>query len=698
MVERWRLHPIGVERPKMLAALATLLLLSIPILGDSAAAVEENPDVDTSAVYEYRADPDSNAINVTITLKVTADKPNSSTAGGYFQYYFEGYGLVLPKSASDLSITDGSGRDLNYEIEFEDDLFQTVVFGFRRNIFFRQTATVVLNYNLVEDRDDEYSLVRANDAYIGLEVWTDPTLEEAEVNVITPPGFVRVNAGPDIIASQRFITEVREEEIVHSAVDVDPEEFWAVLSMHRPDELVEESFDVDGFEVNLRSWPGDQEWSEEAEESIQEGLPLLIDSVGLEWPLEDELTITESFDPTLAGYGGWYDSETEEISIGDDFDDHLMLHELSHIWFGDELFSERWITEGLADTYAADVVEAMGEDRPEPEKVSLLDSAALSLKTWSPFLRKPEVEQWAYPASWTVTEALVDELGKDTLDDVIEAAANDQISYLGDGDPEDSVAAGNWKRYLDLLENRGGGTNEEVQELFLDWVVVDGDKRVIETRNENRERYFALVERGDGWAAPIGLRTVMSQWVFSSAEEHMDGAEAVLDRRDDVIETLGPIDVELPDSLESGYEGAHDSAMENVNELFDEAELAADQLRSSHDGYTAATGVFEQIGAVGHDFDAAFAIVVDEFGEGNFEAVGVGTEVFDAKVDDLARSGMIRSGVGAGVVLLLGGGLIRLLMRRRRKHRSRREPPAPPTPSAPPVPPTPPAPPDPTFA
>ena len=75
---------------KRAAALVALIMASVPFLGGAAAAVEENPDVDTAAVYEYRADPDNNAINVTITVKVTADKPNRNTAAGFYQYYFEG--------------------------------------------------------------------------------------------------------------------------------------------------------------------------------------------------------------------------------------------------------------------------------------------------------------------------------------------------------------------------------------------------------------------------------------------------------------------------------------------------------------------------------------------------------------------------------------------------------------------------------
>ena len=38
-----------------------------------------------------------------------------------------------------------------------------------------------------------------------------------------------------------------------------------------------------------------------------------------------------------------------------------MLHEIAHTWFNEDLFEERWITEGLADEFAAG--RSRGRDR-----------------------------------------------------------------------------------------------------------------------------------------------------------------------------------------------------------------------------------------------------------------------------------------------------------------------------------------------
>jgi hypothetical protein len=608
---------------------------------------------------------------VTITLDVTADKPNRITDGGYFQYFFQGHGITIPRHATDLTITDTSGRALDHEIEYEDEFFLGVLFDFGGAIFYRQTATVVIRFNLVEDRDNKYSLVRVNDAYIGLDVWTDPFLEAASVEVVTPPGFVISDPYQTGGEPGPFRAEVGENEMRFVATDVDPEDFWAVLSLKRPERLDQTNLEVAGHEIHLQFWPGDRVWSEQAGESIEEGLPLLLDAVGLDWPLDGALTVTESFDPTLAGYGGWYDPAAGEISVGDVLDDHLMMHELSHVWFGERLFSERWITEGLANIYAAEVVEDMGENRPAPETVSLLDDAALPLRQWNRRNTDQEVEAWAYPASWTVTEAILAEVGEDTMDVVVAAAYHREMSYLGDagGDAEVNTAALTWKRYLDLLENRSGDVvNEDLQELFVDWVSSEANPALIDTRNEHRERYFALTDAGDTWAPPLGLRDTMARWDFTTAEAQMDDAEAVLDRRDLLIDDLAPVEVELPAELEERYESATGPAlMLLTNELLDRTETAAEQLVVAHESLADATGLLQQIGALGADYDADLAAAAMSFTDGDFDSVARRTDALDTEIDGLARQGMLRAVVTGLAVVALVGGLLFLVGRRRHR-------------------------------
>ena len=86
---------------------------------------------------------------------------------------------------------------------------------------------------------------------------------------------------------------------------------------------------------------------------LRRGLPALRQRIGLPWPVDGELAVSEVHTPLLEGYGGFYDASDDEIVISEDLDDLTIIHEAAHAWFNAELFDERWINEGLADEYAA---------------------------------------------------------------------------------------------------------------------------------------------------------------------------------------------------------------------------------------------------------------------------------------------------------------------------------------------------------
>ncbi len=124
-----------------------------------------------------------------------------------------------------------------------------------------------------------------------------------------------------------------------------------------------------GDEVVIRGWPEDKRWRSRVRELLRDGVPALVDRIGLAWPVDGSLVISEVHTPLLEGYGGFYDPETDEITISEDLDDLTIIHEASHAWFNKSLFTERWITEGLADEYAALVLQRAGPRLPGPAGV-----------------------------------------------------------------------------------------------------------------------------------------------------------------------------------------------------------------------------------------------------------------------------------------------------------------------------------------
>ncbi len=635
----------------------------------TAGAVIDNPDIDTTGSYLYEVNTDDQSVAVTITVDVTFVKPDRQTAEGVFQYYIDAYGLVIPAGVENLVIADGAGQPLTYEVVEEDQRAQVLAIEFRRNLFFRRTTTVVVTYDMVEDRTNDNSLVRINPAYIGLEVWTDRLLETATVEVTTPSGFILNNQ--DLIGlgpgKLRVETEAGVQRLTPN--EVDPETFWMILSLDRPERLVSDTVEIGEQTVVLRSWPGDEEWADRAATTIEAGLPTLIDTIGIEWPFANELTVTQSFSPLLAGYAGWYDRAANEISVGDNFDDHVMLHELSHVWFGDRLSTDRWITEGLANTYAAEAAAAVGDDRPEPDRVSRAALDAVALSEWSILEGRPEVEDWAYPASWGVMDDVLELVGKDVLDDAVVAMFNDEIAYVGDTEPERHRGDADWRYFLDLLENLAGyeeaGEGEQLQQLFSDWVLAGTDRLLLSDRQEARQLHQELVDRGDEWAAPQGLRQQLARWDFTAANDRLVTAESFLDRRLDLVELVDPVGGELPPSLEHAYESATDVQMSGADLEFTDAEEAAKVLIESHRLVAESDGIFQQIGAMGVDVESDLTAATRAFNSGDFTRVASTNADLEERVDGFQESGIIRTGATFAAVVLGGWALVAWVRRRR---------------------------------
>ncbi len=672
---------VTVARWLALGSVVASLLLVLLGVGQAGAVIDD-PDIDTSAEYRYRVDPELGQVDVTIELTVTADKPNQTTSTGYYQYFFDGTFLAIPAEVGDLQVTDGAGRALDYEIDDSvADVLQLQI-DFRRNLFYRQTTEVIIAFTLPGGaaRGDEQT--RVNGAYAGFQAWVDPRLEAASLAVITPPGFVDRSIGSETFGASERREGPDGPEHWFVLEDVDPEFQWASVSLARDESLVTTEFDVEvdddvedrgrvGFDV--LAWPGDEEWTEFVTENLDDGLPVLAEEIGLPWPLSRDLTVIESYDPYLNGYAGWYDVRSAEIEIGDELDSHVMFHELSHVWFNGNLFEERWITEGLADEFGAEVVETLGEDRPTPPRTSSSNAAAVPLNQWSDWTDDVDEETWAYGASWTVTTAMADIVGLDVLSGAAQAAAADHIAYVGDGEPETETRAKDWHLYLDLIENKGEVTDDQIVDLFEEWVVTSREAEVLTDRASSRERYAALEDAGDSWAPPLAVRRAMARWRFGDADRLIAEADDVLDRRADTVEVLDDLApllpagtaVTLPDVLEETFESADDD-LDEAADLAEEALAAAEELRASGEAIDGATGPLQWIGAIGAEHRDELAVAATRFSGGDLAGAVAGADRIDADVEELSRRGLIRLVIAVVVVVVIAG-LVAWLVRRRRR-------------------------------
>jgi hypothetical protein len=491
---------------------------------------------------------------------------------------------------------------------------------------------------------------------------------KSSVQIRVPIGFNIETLGDEMVSS------VEAGENVYSATSIENPQDWYAFFTARNDEHLEVTpLTVGSAEFEIRSWPGDAEWTAYMSNIVTTGLPTLEGLIGQPWPHTAPFELVESLSPYLYGYAGWYDGAAEQIEVGEDLDDEVMLHELSHAWFNSDAFSERWLNEGLADTFAADAMIKLGKTPREPDPVTPTDAAAVRLAAWDePFGTDEEIEAletFGYAASNLVVSQIVDDIGEDNMRLVLGAAQRGDIPYVGEGEPESvGESPDDWRRFLDLVEELGGATVAEP--LLREWVILDDQIATLDQRAQARTAYDAL-ETADGeWATPIGIRRSMTAWDFTRAEERIDSAQAVVDAHSDLLDTIKPLGLSITDEVEVAYEASladQDEALGVISEFND----AAVVLLESDAAVTAERSFFERIGLRGKLPQDDHAAALAKFEAGDIVGTIASARIALNTYDDAESLGKHRATVAGGAL----GGFLALAtltgvgFRRRRRRR-----------------------------
>lgn len=640
-----------------IAVVASVLGLATP-----SAAQDDSELVATTAEYQYRFDPDAGEVQVTVAITANVGFP--SPTDGFTELYRQGVLLAVPVDIEDLAVTDSGGRSLSYRVDTEQAGFHVLVIDFASRIYSGQSEDVVVGYTMVDRGPRSDVSHRINAAHLALEVWTDSYLDEATVTIIAPRRFVDL--------SYRFAffdQETVDGERRFTFVTDDPESFGFRLELTDLSALVSTRVEVGGHNIEILAWPGDEEWSDNVQDILEKGLPELIDAVGLPLPPDRDLIIREAA-PIVSADSADVALEPEHnlIVLGDDLDPHLLFREISQAWFNFDLFKTHWVTHGLADEFASEAVASLGGPRPDPDPVSPLDIPARPLVDWSGAFEEYATEMWSRDASWVLTRSLADEVGSAVLSEVVQAAAANEIAYLGDGPAEDGPGRLDWKLYLDLLENRGQVTDTAIVDLFVAWALNTQHETQVAIRADSRGRYHRLAADGDEWAPPLGVRKAMSAWRFPEADELMAQATEMLQRRDEARRAADDLGVQLPAHLEEVYEAADDN-YETVGAELDDVAVLLAKLTTVTSRLENENGVVGRIGRFGADPAADVATALARFEAGDLSASSELVDRVEQDLDGLGRAGVVRFGAAIGALIAISG-LVVLMIRRRRRTRT----------------------------
>ncbi len=655
----------------LVAGIAVAASLLRPAAASPAAAATDDGLALTSATT-YTLVPDKSLVHVVIALTAQNTKPDlvRQTPSGTIttRYFFESATIGVQPEATAAAASFGK-QHLATTLA-PDDGFSRLTVAFPADLYFGQTETVSVAFDLPGGAPRSESAIRVGSAFATFSAWAFG--DGGDVQVVVPGGYdVTATGSPTQKSVAAGVSTV-------SATGIDDATDWyATIVADRKDALTSDRLDLPGGEhLVIRAWPEDTEWQTRVTGLLRTGLPELVDKLGLDWPVTGDIEVTEVHTPLLEGYAGIFHTDERLIEISEDLDELTILHEASHAWFNENLFVGRWIDEGLADEYASRVLDEVSNGGLGPDPVSPTDAEAVRLNDWTfPGRIADEAtrarETYGYDAAWTAVRALVADAGEAGMRDVLGAASRHETAYVGAGPAEKVADAADWRRLLDLLDERGGATRADAT--FRRWVVTDDQAKVLDERAAARAAYTELVAVGDGWLPGWVVRKPMGDWDFATATAAIDEADAVLATRRRIEQAAGRLGLPPPTTLKTAYEAEkHDLAP--VQALADRQLALEASLADAGDRASRERPPLTVIGLLGRDPDGELAAARAAFSSGDLDAADGDLAAVNGMLDGAVESGRERVAVaglaGAGVIAI--GGAAVFLGRRGRRTVARR--------------------------
>ncbi len=507
--------------------------------------------LDVATATTYVVDPAARVVRVAVDITAVNRLP--VTAGA--RYYYPGVNLAVQLEARQFIADEGGSRDRT--TSKAQTGYRLLAVQFATRLYVGQTAQVHVSYVLPAGAPRSSSQVRVGAAYTTFVAWAFGDRGTVEVDV--PSQYtVDVSGGP-----MEQGTGAGGDSVL-SASAGDPGSWYAWIDARDDSALTSRSLKLpDGEQVVVRAWPEDPTWEKDVSSTLTSAIPALVKRIGLPWPVNGQLSVLEVSSALLEGYAGFYSPSSQQITISEAVDPLTVVHEASHAWFNSALFTDRWITEGLADEYAYRTLVGLGVAVDGPPKVRANASAAFPLDTWgtpAPIKTRTQDahEQWGYDASWTVVRQAVTKLGEATMAAVFAAAKAGTTAYAAPGAPEKSTRAADWRRFVDLAEEVGGGRG--IAEMIGPWVLTTAERKLLAPRAAARAAYHDLLARGGEWAAPAVIRMDLDAWDFAGASSAIADARAVLAVRDAIRGEAAAEHLVVPATLRSAYQAASSPA------------------------------------------------------------------------------------------------------------------------------------------
>lgn len=481
---------------------------SAQAVGLTGSVLAQDSGLHESSRSSYVVDDKARAVRVRTSVTIRNDTPNS---GGKY-YFFVGYRVPVPAGATSVRAkSNGSSLPVQMQkstistMKWANVHFSDLYYGHARTI----TWTYTLKGGAFRSKDS----VRVGPGYAAFPVLTDSDVGDATVDVEIPKNMTFA------ASSDEFKEQKGGGSTVTWRATAGPKEegIWAGVSARDPKQTDKRTIKVGRTKLALQAFPGDKAWLDFVEKHVDQGLPELEKVMGAKWP-GGLKTIREDVASEVVGYS-WFNTETHEIVLGEDLDEELLYHELSHAWINQKKFQGRWLIEGLAQVVARRTVTALhGKLDPHPTpKVN----HKLPLSGWESDSQLGTQDVYGYDASYAAVSGMLAPLSSKQVTQVLAASYHRLSGYERPGSYVGQAAYTSWRRFLDLVEQRSGeySVEKRPQDALAKWALARDDVSLLSSRGYARARYRTADAENGGWQVPRGLREEMALGDYPSADD-----------------------------------------------------------------------------------------------------------------------------------------------------------------------------------
>ena len=626
----------------------------VPAAAPAAAAIE---GMTVDAATTYRLDPTDSVVRVTVTAKIVNTMP-ATRQGAYISTpYFDVFAVPAIGKVSRPRARSSVGGSIPVRIERRNAVVNFVVADLTPNLVYGRPQTITITYELPGEAPRSKGATRVNEGFAGWAALGIGDRGKADIVVSVPKSY-EVTFSKDVkvpigLEGGRHVYRIKGLK--------DSDDAFMFVSALNDKRLDTERISVGDRRVAVKAWPGDTRWQGFATRSVREGLPALEELIGVP-PAQDQLSIVESSRTYQMGYAGVFITGEDSIEVGDRLDKHVLLHELSHAWFNQHLFTDRWVTEGLAEEFSNQALDELGGTAKDPKPIRASSRYAMPLNAWTTFgpldPTTAQIDRFGYEAAYAVIHDLAEDVGPENMQKVLAAANSRLIAYQGDPEAEETHVPRDWRYFYDLLEHVGD--SDEAEDLFEDHVLTREQSGLFAQRRGILRAYDELESAGDGWSPPLDVRESLAAWEFSEARGAIQSADLLLEDARGVAATLAKADIDVADDLEQQYENA--KPLSEFSAAVESYQKAADDIVALHQRAGDANPV-ARVGLLTSDM--GFDDIEQAMADGDVKAVG---PMVTASAETLG-SATLRGALTLAAVLLVGLGLGLWLGRRRRRGR-----------------------------